>query len=196
MASSPTLTQSANHGPRHGHWAGVQHTDFFEFGAKVISGAIEAYGSPSGLAADNRSSELVVTEMQRLALTLHLPNDLNLTGNEKALCKLADECVDISTRIIALIEKAKLKNRKSKINAFLAGARSRWYEGERQQLERRLTDCRGQLALQIDVLARFVALPILLRREGSDANPRCPVLISRPVWAPSSPPPKVIPTSY
>lgn len=28
IASSTQLTQSGNHGPRHGHWARIQHTDF------------------------------------------------------------------------------------------------------------------------------------------------------------------------
>ncbi|CZR68365.1 uncharacterized protein PAC_18264 [Phialocephala subalpina] len=125
---------------------------FLDFSVKVFSGAIDIYDSPSGLTEENRSSEAIVAQMKHFASKLQPPDDAQLTGDEKALCKLACECDDLSTRIIALIEKARPKDRKSKSASILAGLKSKWHEAERRKLEERLGHCRAQLALQLNYL--------------------------------------------
>ncbi|KAK4451173.1 hypothetical protein QBC34DRAFT_58748 [Podospora aff. communis PSN243] len=126
---------------------------FIEFGAKVISGAADVYGSPSGLTADGQSTQAVVSEMQKFAVNLRPPaEDYKLTPEERALCRLAAACDGICGEIIELIEKCRPTSPMSKSAALLAGLRSRWYEGERRRLEERLGNCRAQLVLQLNYL--------------------------------------------
>ncbi|RFU32608.1 hypothetical protein B7463_g3712, partial [Scytalidium lignicola] len=125
---------------------------FIDFGAKVVSSAIDIYDSPSGLTEESRSSEAIVTEMRHFASKLRPPDDDQLTGDEKALCRLADECDGLSNQIIALIERIRPKDRKLKSASILAGLKSKWHEAERRKLEQRLDHCRAQLALQLHYL--------------------------------------------
>ena len=127
---------------------------FIEFSAKLISGAAEAYSSPSGLTADDQSAETVATEMQNFLRNLHPPDDSNLASNDKAICMLATECQLICEEILTLLERNRPKSRGSRRAALLAGLKSRWREVERRRLEERLRDCRFQLTLQLQHLTK------------------------------------------
>jgi hypothetical protein len=133
---------------------------FIDYGAKAISGAIDIYGSPYGLTEEDLSAEAIATEMSSFISRLKTANDESLTGNEAALCKLANECSGLSGQIIELVQKVKPKDSNSKAQSLFAGFRSKWYEGERQKLERRLDYCRSQLALHLNYLSRSVALDL------------------------------------
>ena len=141
---------------------------FIDFIAQVISGAIDIYGSPSDLTEENRSFEAIVTEMRHFASKVQPPDDAQLTGDEKALCRLTNECDDLSTQIIALIHKVKPKDRKSKSASLLAGLKSKWHEADRRKLEERLDRCRAQLALQLNYLKVDHCIPQLLPWSQAD----------------------------
>ena len=128
---------------------------FVDFSAKVVSSAIDIYVSPSGLTQENCSSEAIVAEMRHFASKLQPPDDARLTGEEKALCRLAKECDDLAKQIIALIEKLRPKHQKSRSASVLAGLKSKWYDAERRKLEERLDHCRAQLALQLNYFTRW-----------------------------------------
>ncbi len=134
---------------------------FIDYGAKVVSGAIDIYGSSSGLTRDARSTETVVSEMRSFSSKLKAPDDAALSGDEKALCRLAVECEDLSSQIIALVEKVRPQSRAggrvSKRASLLAGLKSKWYESDKRRLEERLSHCRAQLGLQLNYLTRSVA---------------------------------------
>jgi hypothetical protein len=133
---------------------------FIDFSVKAVSGVIDIYGSPSGLTEENRSSEVIVDEMRHFASKLQSPDDAQLTGDEKALCRLAHECDGLSKQIIALIERIRPKDRKSKSASILAGLKSKWHQAERRKVEERLERCRAQLALQLHYLTRSTIISL------------------------------------
>jgi hypothetical protein len=127
---------------------------FIDYGAKVVTGAIEIYGSASGSIEESRNSETIVTEMRLFAARLHPPKNTQLSGEERALCKLATECEGLAKQICDLLEKIKPKNQKSKGSSLIASFRTKMYEGERRKLEQQLSHCRAQLGLQLSHLTR------------------------------------------
>ncbi|KAF4996147.1 hypothetical protein FDECE_12572 [Fusarium decemcellulare] len=102
---------------------------FIDFGAKVISGAVEIHetfsGDSAGLTEENRSTLNVVREMRHFASKLQPPDQSQLTGNEKALCALAKECEVLSQQIVDLVEKLRPKGGKSKLASLKAAFRSK-----------------------------------------------------------------------
>lgn len=129
---------------------------FIDYGAKIVSGAIEIYQSSSGLTDSNRGSKAIVTEVRQLALRLQPPANTQLSGDEKSLCNLTTECDNIAEQIIDLIEKVEPKSRKSKGSSLRAAIKTKWYESDRRRLEERLNQCRAQLNLQLNYLTRSV----------------------------------------
>jgi hypothetical protein len=127
---------------------------FIEYGTKVVAGAIEIYGSASGSTEESRSSEMTVTEMRIFAAKLQPPKNTQLSGEERALCKLATECEGLAKQIFGLLEKIKPKSQKSKGSSLIAGFKTKIYEGERRKLEQQLNNCRAQLDLQLNYLTR------------------------------------------
>ncbi|KAK1758027.1 hypothetical protein QBC47DRAFT_132299 [Echria macrotheca] len=146
---------------------------FIDFSAKVITGAVDIYGSPSGLAVEGRSTETVVAEMRQFAAKLQPPDASSLSGDEKSLCRLALECDSICDGIIELLEKTKPKQPKSKTSALKAGLKTKWHEGDRRKLEERLAHCRAQLSLQlnyltgVDIKEQLDALVTSAKDDGS-----------------------------
>lgn len=135
---------------------------FIDYGAKIVSGAVEIYQSSSGLTDSSRGSKAIVTEMRLLASKLQPPAHDQLSGDEKSLCNLATECDSLSEQIIDLIEKVEPKNRKSKGSSLRAAVKTKWYESDRRRLEDRLNQCRAQLNLQLNYLTRSVRSPSAL----------------------------------
>jgi hypothetical protein len=127
---------------------------FIDFSSKVVTGAIEIYGSDSRNTNEGRSSEAIVVEMRRFVAKLQPPKDSKLTESEKALCKLAVECDSLAEQILSLLEKVKAKNRKSKGSSLVAAIKAKMYDGDRRRLEEHLNYCRAQLGLQLNDLTR------------------------------------------
>jgi len=127
---------------------------FVDFSAKVISGAIEIYGSASGTTKESWTSETIATQMRDFAAKLQPPDNAQFSGEDRALCKLATECESLAKQIIKLMEKVKPKSQKSKSSVLLAGLKTKMYEGERRRLEEHLSHCRAQLDLQLTYLTR------------------------------------------
>jgi hypothetical protein len=127
---------------------------FIDYGAKVVTGAIEIYGSASGNTQESRNSETIVTEMRLFAAKLQPPENGQLSGEERALCKLATECQSLAKQILDLLEKIKPKSRKSKGSSLIAGLKTKMYEGERRRLGLQLSNCRAQSDLQLNYLTR------------------------------------------
>ena len=135
---------------------------FIDFGVKVVSGAIEIHESTSGITEETRSTKTIVTEIRHFASKLQPPDHAQLTGDEKSLCTLANECDALAKQIIALIEKAEPKSPKSKSASLRAAVKTMWYESDRRKLEERLSKCRGQLGLQLQYLTRLEGYTALL----------------------------------
>ncbi|KAK4234261.1 hypothetical protein C8A03DRAFT_37969 [Achaetomium macrosporum] len=96
---------------------------FIDFGAKVVSRAVDVYGSASGLTSEDQISEGIATHMCYLCSKLRQPQGTQLTGEEVALANLAAKCEDLSKQIIALVEKSKPKTSDSKWATALASVK-------------------------------------------------------------------------
>jgi hypothetical protein len=131
---------------------------FIDFSAKVVGATIEIYESASGRTTDTQNSDAIATEMRLFATKLQPPDQTQLTGEERSLCKLATECEGLAQRIIDLLEKVRPK-KKSKSSSLVAGLKTKYYESERRKLEEQLGHCRAQLNLQLNLLTRY-AIPL------------------------------------
>jgi len=128
---------------------------FIDYSASVIRTTIDIYESTSGSTQDGQNSDTVATEMMKFAAKLQHPvNIFFLSGEERALCKLATECEGLAKKILKLLDTVKCKNPKSKGSSLVAGVKNKMYEGERRKLEEHLNYCRGQLNLQLTFLTR------------------------------------------
>jgi hypothetical protein len=103
-------------------------------------------------------------EMKQFAAKLQPPDQTQLSGEEKALCKLAIECEGLAKRILELLEKVQPKKPKSRGSSIVAGVKTKFYESERRKLEEQLSNFRGQLALSLNYLTRqdILSIPQLL----------------------------------
>ena len=128
---------------------------FVDFSTKIFHGAQEVYESASGATEENRSLEVVVSDMKRLSSKLKATGRAQQSDDEKALCSLAEECHGLSTDLFELLQKAKPKDSKSRRQAALAALKNKRYESKKLDIEKRLESCRSQLGLQISLLTRF-----------------------------------------
>jgi len=146
---------------------------FLEVGTKLVSGAIDIYGSSSGLTGENRTLETVVMDMRILASKFQACGIDKLDENEKSLLKLATECDDLSRQIIDILEKTRPRDPRSKTASLRASLKSMWYEQDRHRLAQRLGDCRAQMSFHMTYLAssetraRLNTL-VSTARQGSD----------------------------
>lgn len=127
---------------------------FVDFATKLIHGAKEIYVSATGSTEENDSLENVVSEMQRLAQKFHHPQTARQTEDERALSRLAAECKILSDQILGLLTSIRPKHVKSKREAVWAALKNKWNERDKQELEKRLKNCRSQLELQLNFLMR------------------------------------------
>lgn len=125
---------------------------FITFSSKLISGAIKIHDAVDGHLAENRSRQLVIQEMKKFNARLLAPNDSTLVGQDKGLCALATECQTLASDLIALLERIKPKNHKSKAQSLWSALKNVIHEKEKIDLEQRLDRCRSQLELQITFL--------------------------------------------
>ena len=126
---------------------------FIDFSTSLVGGVREVYSSATGATEENRSLAAVVAEMQQLASKMSAPRAGQLTGDERALWRLAAECQIVSDQLLDLLERVRAKDPSSKIRAALAALRSKLHEREMLELQRRLDGCRSQLQLQLSFLS-------------------------------------------
>lgn len=125
---------------------------FIDYSTKVISTSIDIYASTSGSTQDTQTSDMIATQMKQFAAKLQPPDQTQLSGEEKALCKLAIECEGLAKRILDLLEKVKPRNLKSKSSSLVAGLKTKFYESERRKLGKQLGNFRAQLGLSLNYL--------------------------------------------
>jgi sensor domain CHASE-containing protein len=127
---------------------------FVDYSTTIIHGAKEIYDSATGSTKENQSLEDVVIEMQHLSQKLDYPQNAQQTDDEVALSRLAAECKILSDQILGLLTNIKPKNVKSKRQVLWAALKNKWNERDKQELEKRLENCRSQLELQLNFLMR------------------------------------------
>jgi hypothetical protein len=129
---------------------------FVDFGLKILSNAREIYSSVSGATEENSSLGDATREMQRLTEKLITLELVGGTDEEQLLISLVSECRSLSSQLLALLDKIKAKDPKSKFQIIRAAAKSKLYENEKLALQRRLDDCKLRLDRVLSALSRLV----------------------------------------
>jgi hypothetical protein len=133
---------------------------FVDFGFKVLSNAREIYSSVSGATEENSSLGNTTREMQRLTEKLVAPELVGGTDEEKLLRGLVTECRSLSSQLLALLDRIKAKDPKSKFQIIRAAAKSKLCEHEKLTLQHRFNDCQLRLDRLLGALSRLVSTPL------------------------------------
>ena len=86
---------------------------FIDFSWNLITGAREVYKSTAGTTSENAHISTVIDDLQDIteALTADVEGK---TKHKKGLCKLADNCQDLSQDLSKILEKLKVTEKNSK----------------------------------------------------------------------------------
>ncbi|KAI8712815.1 NACHT domain-containing protein [Fusarium sp. LHS14.1] len=125
---------------------------FIEFGSKLLKGAKEIRDSANDSLEKNESREVIAEAMKEVATKLKTPEPAQISPEQQKLCDLAVKCNDLSQRILELLNKIKPKNKKP-LHVYRAAFHAWRKEDDIKDLEKRLSDCRNQLALSLSHLA-------------------------------------------
>lgn len=129
---------------------------FVEVGSKVIAGAKEIYTSKDGMTKDNKSLEDATHELRKLSHDLRPTSKAAHSEDERILQRLSGECRDVFEQLLALIKSTVPRNPQSKFASLSASVKHAMSRSERKDLKRKLDDCRSQLHLSMDRVARCV----------------------------------------
>ncbi|XXH01487.1 hypothetical protein Hte_007847 [Hypoxylon texense] len=128
---------------------------FIECGYKVVGMAKELYESGHEATRSNAEAAFVAQEMRELSLKLvkDLPT-ADLTDEEEALCRLAQQCSLLSNKLLLLLDSLKTKKPRRKIEIIRTVLRNMRKRNERDQLQASLDNCRRQLNTHICYMSR------------------------------------------
>lgn len=126
-----------------------------ECGFKVIMIAKELHESGQEATHTNKNSGFLAQEMRELSLKLmkQLPSS-DLTDDQKALSRLADQCSQLSNKLLVLLDDLKIKKPGRKIYIVTGALRNMRKKRERDQLEADLNNYRQQLNMQINKMSQ------------------------------------------
>jgi len=119
------------------------------FSTSLVKGAIQIHDAIQSDEAGSRSRESVITEMQRFASSLSPQAAPGAGPNDNNLLLLANQCRELSEKLLALLTKLKPKNPGSKSQTLQAAIRSKLHENSINELEESLDACRSQLQLEL-----------------------------------------------
>ncbi|KAM0244909.1 hypothetical protein ACHAP5_005815 [Fusarium lateritium] len=119
---------------------------FVPLGISLLKNVREVRDSVDGSLERNQTRKVIVEEMQAVSRRLRPTNQTQITPQQKGLYDLALKCYELSQQILELLGRIKPKPR-SALGAYRSAFRAWSKENEIKDLERRLDDCRSQLAL-------------------------------------------------
>jgi hypothetical protein len=120
---------------------------FVDLGTKVVSTLREIRGSASGQTESNRRTREMAVVMRNLSDKLADPKHAPRTDVQKDLCQLARECSDLSQQILDIVHKTTFAKSRSMFRSSKATLSTLWHDREKEELEKRLAQCRGQLGV-------------------------------------------------
>lgn len=130
---------------------------FIDFGYQIVSTAREVHQSVTGEISDNKSIEFLATKLQGLSSDLKSGKPPSaMTADELRLNELVNECQDVSTNLLGLLDSLKAKNPKSKRQAMGAVFRNLRENDQKEKLEARLDRCQQQLHIQLSQTSRLI----------------------------------------
>ncbi|KAI0851727.1 hypothetical protein F5Y00DRAFT_274615 [Daldinia vernicosa] len=126
-----------------------------ECGYKVVLMTKELHESRQDSTQSNNNTAFVAQEMRELSARVmkDLPSS-GLTEDEMALCRLAQQCSDLSNKLLALLEDLKTKKPGSKLDIITTVLRNMRKKNERNEIKANLDDYRKQLQIQISTMSR------------------------------------------
>jgi hypothetical protein len=127
---------------------------FVELGGKLLRSAKEMQASASGMTIENKNLEEITIEMRDLSTRLNPPTTQPKSDDERALCRLAQQCRDLSEQMLHLLKKVAPANPKSTRNIMRSTMKNYKYKNEKKELEEKLASCRSQLHLHFSKLTR------------------------------------------
>jgi hypothetical protein len=135
---------------------------FVDFGWKIAKETKDVYESAAGATLENENIEFTVGQLQSLTDQLASRTASFLKGShDEALLSLAKRCREISGELLKLLTDVKAKHAKSekdsksKWQSFIAAVRAELKKGKKVELLARLQECRQQLGLQLQFIARY-----------------------------------------
>ena len=126
---------------------------FIDFSWNLITGAREVYKSTAGTTSENAHISTVIDDLQDIteALTADVEGK---TKHEKGLCKLADNCQDLSQDLSKILEKLKVTEKNSKWQSLKVKWASMRKEKEVASIEKRLDTYRAQILIRLNFMLR------------------------------------------
>ncbi|KAH6694283.1 hypothetical protein BKA61DRAFT_662945 [Leptodontidium sp. MPI-SDFR-AT-0119] len=125
--------------------------NFIDFSWSLVQGTHEVYKSGSGATAENAQVSTILEDLQEVTEGLH--SDLKVGGKHaKQLSKLAKNCLDLSRDLAKILEKLRVKERKSTWQAVKVTWASMRKEKEVASIEKRLGDYRSEIILRLNMM--------------------------------------------
>jgi hypothetical protein len=129
-----------------------------DFSSRLVAGTNEIYSSAEGALENHLRLDTTTNNFLRLCTELSSAaqsTPTNLTASENALCILADWCLDDAKLLLHILDDLKVKGGKSKWMSFRQALRGALKEDKVQNLEKRLSNYRSQLSMQLIALLRL-----------------------------------------
>jgi hypothetical protein len=124
---------------------------FIDFSWSLVTGAYEVYKSTTGTTSENAHISTVIDDLQEITESL----SSNVGGNakhDKALCKLADNCHDLSQDLSKILQKLKVTEKNSKWQSLKVKWASMRKEKELASIEKRLDGYRSQIFIRLNIM--------------------------------------------
>jgi hypothetical protein len=121
---------------------------FLDFSGKLISKSTELYRSSEGALAEHIDVETVTNHL--VLLNGKLKNAATTTG-DGALESLCISCGTAADKLLAALDKVKVKDKQHKWKSITKALRSVWSKEEIEDLERRLARLREELNFHVVV---------------------------------------------
>jgi hypothetical protein len=133
---------------------------FVDFSAKIVSKGHRIFQSKGGSLSENDETETVAKRLRVMVQNLHSSlASTETSGEEQALGKLCDECIEVAEELNLELEKLKIPNdcRHRKWKSLRQALKSLWSKEKLESVEKRLGELDGQLKLHILILLRYFA---------------------------------------
>ncbi|KAF2680755.1 hypothetical protein K458DRAFT_87340 [Lentithecium fluviatile CBS 122367] len=128
---------------------------FIDIGTKIFSTAKEMRETATGMTSENRRTADIIGEIRNLSAKLENLEKVPQTEDEKALCRLASECRELSQQILKLLEKTTPTDPKLKWHALVSACKSLMSQKEKAELAQKLGQCRDHLALRLNYMLSY-----------------------------------------
>lgn len=125
---------------------------FVDFSGKLISKSTELYRSSEGALAENVDTETTTNHL--VLLNSKLRGAATATG-DRALENLCKSCNTVAEKLLAALDKVKVKGEQRKWKSVRKALQSVWSKEEIGELERRLSKLREELNSHIVVGLRY-----------------------------------------